>query len=151
MKIGQKVLMLRKRAGLTREEISAKIGVKNTDVLMRTELSRTKPQPWTLLRIADALGMSFCDLIADTDFEDSISELRTIPNQTVIAYRDSEHKLRILFQPDENAKRYDGGSCTRFRCYAGQPHMHCCYDCPDSVKCPDACENDPKNCGLYHK
>lgn len=150
--IGVRVLGLRKKANLTRKELADKMGIKLEDTITRIEMQITKPQPWTLLKMAQALDIAFTELIDGTDFEDSISELRVIPGQTVIAYRDADNKLRILYYPDENAPdAYAGGHCERFRCYKGRPHMHCCFDCPERNGCDVACQNSPDKCGLYIK
>ena len=146
--LGVRVQGFRKKANLTRRELADRMGIKLEDTITRIEMRITKPQPWTILKISQALGVTFQELIEGTDFEASISDLRVIPGQTVIAYRDPDAKLRVLFYDDNDAP-YTGGECKRFRCYAGKPHMHCCADCPDKSKCEVACQNSPDKCGLY--
>ena len=149
--IGQRVLCCRKLANLTRKELACKMGLKLEGTITRIEMGETKPQPWTILKMALALGMTFQEFISGTDYEASISEFCVIPNQTVIAYRDADLKLRILYHSESDTVPYLGGMCERFQCYAGLGHNHCCYDCPNKARCGVACENDPAKCGLYRK
>ena len=149
--IGQRVLSYRKIANLTRKELAVKMGLKLEDTITRIEMGETKPQPWTILKLALALGMTFQEFVAGTDFEANITDLRLIPNQTVVTYRDADSKLRILYYSDNDIAPYEGGRCERFRCYAGKGHNHCCADCPEKQTCADACMNDPAKCGLYRK
>ena len=149
--IGQRVQCFRDSYGLTRDELCAKMGVRTTETIAKIEKGTAKPQPNTILKLAQAFGCSFVEFIRGTDFEASISQLRVIPSQTVITYCDENQKTRTLYHPDENAPPYSGGECERFRCYRGHPHMHCCRDCEEYNFCDVRCMNDPHKCGLYVK
>ena len=149
MEIGRKVLILRKKARLTRTELSDKIGLKTNDTLERIEMQVAKPQAWTLLKICQAFDIPFDEMIRDTDFAEGITDFQVLHNQTVYCYRNSDNKKIVLFQPMEKAKEYEGGNCKIFSCAAGRPHMHCCADCEDRENCPEVCQNNPSRCGCY--
>lgn len=63
MKIGEKIKLARKRAGLTQEQLGKKIGVTGVAV-MRYERGERQPKVETLLEIAHHLNVPITDFIS---------------------------------------------------------------------------------------
>lgn len=66
MTTGDKIRSARKRAGLTQKELGEKLGVTGS-LIGIYETGRRKPKADTLQRMADALGVSYVDLLSDED------------------------------------------------------------------------------------
>jgi transcriptional regulator with XRE-family HTH domain len=85
--VGRRVLSARERAGLSQEQLAARVGVARATI-QNVEQERTQPRPSTLRRIAEALGIDFLVLTtgeapapSGRDIDEELEELRAIRDQ----------------------------------------------------------------------
>ena len=76
MTTGDRIRNARKKAGLTQKELGEKLGVTGS-LIGIYETNRRKPKPDTLQRMADALGISYVDLLSDEDIHQRIDSVTT--------------------------------------------------------------------------
>jgi len=95
MGLGKQLIELRKKAKLSQEELSGKVGI-HANVLGRYEREEARPSIETAAKLADVLGVSLDYLVGNTDVEldktitDRILTLQKLPE------KDREHILFTL-------------------------------------------------------
>lgn len=79
MNIGEKIRLLRKKAGLTQKELGQKLGISQA-AIGQFETNRSNPQIETLQKIASALDVPVQDLLPDTLYN------RLLGDKAITAY-----------------------------------------------------------------
>lgn len=148
MQIGKKIQALRKQAGLTQHELAALMDSPRA-TLYHIEGDTRRPSDGKLRMIASALGITFLELIEDTDYLDDAEIEEQHTGCTVLVLRDKvSRQKRIIYYHEPSPEPYTGRLCKLTACQMGYPHRHCCWDCEiyRTMGCPAACLNHPDQC-----
>lgn len=96
--LGHRVQELRQQAGLSQEELAARVAVSRATI-QNVERGRGVPRPATMRRIAEALGTDVTGLTSDdSPQEPTLDELRAARRKLIDALRmdDPERKQELL-------------------------------------------------------
>jgi len=99
MKIGRRMKSLRKKKGLTLEELSKKCGLSKS-FLSQVEREQTLPSVYSCKKIADGLGYHIISLFSDEELnekEQSISQKNPYNNSVKVV---EKNKRKIMIFPD---------------------------------------------------
>jgi transcriptional regulator with XRE-family HTH domain len=95
MTIGDNILLLRKKKGLSQAALGKLIGTSG-DIMGRYERGDMAPSVDVVIRIADALGVSVDYLVGKTDFELDTATLRRIEEVSKLPEEDQKQVFLLL-------------------------------------------------------